>query len=130
MSFLGKLYYIFTDPGILFYPFSVIKWIQANVIDTILMIFCGFSTIHGFKRDWEESQTCYEKSAQIVDVWGKASLSYFIFQRPENFLYTHSKYVHPNYILSGKHISLHGVTKTHAYFCVTDRNVDVTDMDR
>ena len=42
-----------------------------------------------------------------------------------NFMYVHKTWVDPSYVLSSDHITLHGVNKTHAWFCVTHPAVDV-----
>ena len=42
-----------------------------------------------------------------------------------NFCCKHEKYVHPNYVLEHDNITLFGVTKTHAFFCVSKPDFNV-----
>ena len=37
----------------------------------------------------------------------------------------HADWVKPAFVLSGDHVTLAGVNRTHAWFCVTDTGVDV-----
>ncbi len=40
-----------------------------------------------------------------------------------NFLYRHRRYVHPETVLARDDATLHGVTPTHAWFCVSKHDV-------
>ncbi len=42
-----------------------------------------------------------------------------------NFCCKHVKYVHPKYVLEHDNITLFGITKTHAFFCVSDPKFNV-----
>ncbi len=43
-----------------------------------------------------------------------------------NFLYKHSRYVHPDFALKeGNRVTLQGITTTHAFFCISDEGEDV-----
>ena len=42
----------------------------------------------------------------------------------------HEKYVHPKYILEHDNVTLQGITQTHAFFCVSEPNVNVYDTSK
>ena len=45
-----------------------------------------------------------------------------------NFVWRHERYVHPRHVLEGDNITLMGITPAHAFFCVSEDDVDVYDM--
>ncbi len=94
-------------------------------LDAVLAFLFGYSTRYGWKRDRELSQACYEKSAQVITVMGRGC--YSIIQRIQlnNFWLWHDRYVHPEYALEHDHIRLYGVTPTHAFFSITNPEVDI-----
>ena len=42
----------------------------------------------------------------------------------------HEKYVHPKYILEHDNVTLQGITQTHAFFCVSEPDVNVYDTSK
>ncbi len=48
----------------------------------------------------------------------------------KNFLYTHERYVSPEYVLQHDNVTLQLCTETEAVFCVTDKDEDVYDMPK
>ena len=45
-----------------------------------------------------------------------------------NFVWRHERYVHPRHVLERDNITLMGITPAHAFFCVSEPDVDVYDM--
>lgn len=111
-----------------YYSLLLAKWIQANVVDTLLQAFLGFTTMYGNVKECHHQD--YEKSAHLVNVWARASYFHFAVQHLRNFFYTHSAYLNPDWVLHKPNVTLQGVTYTHVFFCVTDPSVDVTDLSK
>ena len=45
-------------------------------------------------------------------------------------MYTHLEYLHPNEVLKRDNITLQGVDGNYAWFCVTDKKVNVYDLKK
>ena len=95
-------------------------------LDQLLGLSFGWTITRGRRQDGLDD---YEKSGQLVDVVFRAKPTSMT-TRLDNYLYTHTRYVHPNYILENKNITLLAVEKSYALFCVTDPDVDIHDSSR
>ena len=45
-----------------------------------------------------------------------------------HFIILHRLYVEPRYVLKRDNVTLQGITKTHAFFCVSSKGEDVQDI--
>ena len=110
-----------------FYMVLVVLKFLVRILDLILDNVFGFTITKGDRLEYQWAEKSYEHSAQVVDVWFCANWSFAFKHTPDNYLYTHNRYVHPDYILKNDKVTLQGVTETHAYFCVSDDDKDVYD---
>ena len=113
----SKIYNKF-DPGF-FYFFVLCMKSILTILDVFLDLAFGFTIQYG-SREERNSAKEYEKSAQISKVLGRGASSIFMITARKNYLLKHQSYVHPNYILGRDNITLMGVNKEEAIFCVTD----------
>ncbi len=92
----------------------------------------GVTFSGGTRADREKARRDYGASAHLVRLLWRARSSPFSFRnaRIDNFLYVHEDYVHPNYILENRNVSLLAVEKTYALFCLTDPALDISDVAR
>ena len=79
--------------------------------------------LKGSKKEQEMSKE-YEHSAHIMNIYSRATISFFGNHDETNFICLHDQYVHPNYILENDHVMLMGVDDKRAYFCISDEKVD------
>ena len=65
-----------------------------------------------------------------VSVVGRAQLSPVPSQLCPwtHFIILHRLYVEPRYVLKRDNVTLQGITKTHAFFCVSSKGEDVQDI--
>ncbi len=135
-----------------FWLILAMKWAQKNVLDPVLDITLGSTTQKGSRRERRLAQQ-YEKSAQRVKIWTRGAYSSASIHSPANFVYTHLDYRHPKEVLKEDRITLmvqykqqsnnfeslitHGFSKSQqgvnnncAWFCVTDKKVDVYDLNQ
>ena len=90
---------------VLFWLISVLKWIQKFVLDPILSLIFGYTTLHGTLKE-QEIRIQYEKSAQRVKILCRGAYSMGIAHFLENFLYKHVEYLHPKEVLKSDNITL------------------------
>ena len=88
-----------------FWIISILKWIQITMLDPILKLFLGYTTLHGYAKD-QLASASYEKSAQRVKILGRGAYSVGIAHFLENFLYKHVNYLHPKEVLKSDNITL------------------------
>ena len=111
--------------GIFYWVVCFCKFI-FNVVDIFLDILFGYTLQYGSWQDRKKSEE-YENSAQVVNVVSRGAYSIVLLHQLHNFLWLHEKYVHPRYVLQRDNITLMGITPTHAFFCVSDPDVDVLE---
>ncbi len=98
-------------------------------VDVILDLLLGFTITGGTREERRKAWLHHEHSAHVVDVVWRAHYVQTMAHSGSNFLYVHDKYVSPRYILEKKNVTLFTMDATHVYFCVTDEDVDVYDME-
>ncbi len=86
----------------------------------------GYTITAGTREERALSQQ-YEHSAQVATILGRGCYTHVMNQQLHHYALKHEKYVHPRYILEHDNITLQGVTPTHAFFCVSDPDVNVYD---
>ena len=69
-----------------------------------------------------------QNSFPQVTIWYRGAYTTAATHQSHNFLYTHAAYVSPRWVLSRDAATLHGVTPTHTWFCVTEDGVDLEDV--
>ncbi len=89
------------------------------IIDFFLDLVLG-KTITGGSREERKEAEKYEKSAHLVDIVMKAKAYMAKATSLNNFVYKHNRYVHPEYILRHKNVTLMGIEKDRALFAVSD----------
>ena len=89
----------------------------------------GLTLTKGSLQERNEASS-YEKSAQIVNVIWRAWFKETERHDLSNFLYTHDKFVHPEYVIDKKHITLHSIFKDHVLFCVSDPDENIYDTKK
>ena len=114
------------DMGIFYLLMRALHFIII-CIDVFLELICGFTIQYGSKQECNKSLV-YDHSAQVVILMGRGAYSIGTPHQLHNFLWRHEKYVHPRYVLEHDNITLMGVTPSHAFFCVSDPDVDVYNM--
>ena len=112
-----------------FWFLLLLKWLQKYLLDPILLILFDKSTRSGPGPE-RKKRLKYETSAQRVKIWFRGSYSPAVLHSPVNFMYTHLEYLHPNEVLKRDNITLQGVDGNYAWFCVTDKNVNVYDLKK
>ena len=96
------------------------------LFDKILELFFGSSLLRGTSEERKLSKN-YENSAHVVKVIGRGTICLIENHDESNFLYLHESYQHPSFIAKHDNIVLKGVNKTHAIFCVSEKNVCTLD---
>ena len=76
-------------------------------------------------RSISNSFLCIPRKCQVVRVLWRSSKNMFLTATLDNYMYMHSAWVDTAFVLSSEHVTLQGVNKTHAFFCVTQPSVDV-----
>jgi hypothetical protein len=89
----------------LFWLLLILKWIQKNLIDTVLSLTIGYTTKHGWNSE-KKNAGKFENSAQTVKIRFRAHYSCATLHGPINFLYAHQKYSSPNDVLGKDNITL------------------------
>ena len=112
--------------GGIFYWVICLSHFAISVVDFFLDILLGYTIQYGTREERRRSEK-YDNSAQVVNVMAKGTYSVLLIQQLYNFIWWHQKYVHPRYVLEHDNITLMGITPTHAFFCVSDPEVDVLD---
>ena len=112
--------------GGIFYWVICLSCFAISVVDFFLDILLGYTIQYGTREERRRSEK-YENSAQVVNVMAKGTYSVLLIQQLYNFIWWHQKYVHPRYVLEHDNITLMGITPTHAFFWVSDPEVDVLD---
>ena len=112
--------------GGIFYWVICLSRFAISVVDFLLDILFGFTIQYGTREEQRLSEG-YENSAQVVNVMARGTYSVLLIQQLHNFVLYHKKYVHPRYVIEHENITLMGITPTHAFFCVSDPEVDVLD---
>ncbi len=102
----------------------------AYLIDIVLDALFGFTIKNGTREDRLKAQSTYEFSAQHVKVIWRAKPLIYSMTRPEDYLYKHVKYVHPDYILQNKNVTLMDISKDYALFSVTDVDVNINNTEQ
>jgi hypothetical protein len=93
-------------------------------VDYFLDKLFGYTLTKGTREERVLSER-YECSAQLATVWGCGAYTIVQNHQLNHFLLRHECYVHPNYVLEHDNITLHGITPTHAFFCVSEPNVNL-----
>ncbi len=117
------------DPVLKYWLLLIVKaliWVVEVVSDLLL----GYTWTSGNRQERLKAKSQYESSAQLVDVAWRAKETVFKTSRLQYFLYRHCKYVHPQYVIDHKNISLLAVEKDYALFCVTDPDVNIYDTTK
>ncbi len=65
-----------------------------------------------------------------MTIWARGAYTPVWEHGPNNYLYLHDQYLHPNFVLKHDHITLQGCTPTHAIFAVVDPDVNVYDLNK
>ena len=113
---------------------GVFYWIMCTfkagiiLLDILLDIGLGYTIQHGTRKERESSEE-YEHSAQVVNLLGRGAYSPLQPHQLDNFVWCHEKYVHPKYVLDHDNITLMSVTPSHAFFCVSDKELDIFDTE-
>ena len=96
------------------------------VLDMILDLLFSYTIRNGSLYERLKSES-YEYSAQLVDIitWGAPT---YTLVQPKHYVWKHVRYLHPRYVLEHDNITLMGLTPTHAFFCVSDPEVDVRNI--
>ncbi len=115
--------------GLLAYVILLTLRTCVLILDTILDLTIGFTISGGSKEERLKSKD-YEHSAHVVNVLMRAKPLVYVVSTEQYFLYHHEKYVHPRYILESANVTLMGVEKDYALFCVSDPDVDVYDTKK
>jgi len=93
------------DPLIRFFLFRLIKVLQI-ILDKILDSLFDASLLYGSRKERLEA-TSDGRTAQLVRIHAKAiPLSVTLRSEPFHYLFTHIKYVKPDYILKVKKLIL------------------------
>ena len=112
--------------GGIFYWVICLSRFAISVVDFFLNILFGCTIQYGTREERRRSEK-YENSAQVVNVMARGTYSVLLIKQLYNFVWYHERYVHPRYVLEHDNITLMGITPTHAFFCVSDTEVDVLD---
>ena len=114
------------DLGI-FYWFMCTFRAAVRLVDVFLNLLFGFTIQYGSRQERLGSLE-YDRSAQVVNLMGRGAYSVGLAHQLHNFVWSHERYVHPRYVLEHDNITLMGITPSHAFFCVSEPDVDVYDM--
>ena len=88
-----------------FWAILIAKWVQKNILDFLLNLIFGATTKYGTRKE-RKQRLQYENSAQKVRIWARGAYSPASLHSPDNFLYTHLNYCHPNEVLKSDNITL------------------------
>ncbi len=116
----------------LIYPYVLLRIVKFIIwlVDVVTDLFVGYSLTQGSREERFLAKQ-YQHSAHIVSLTRlRANYLPYLTMRLKNFLYFHERYVHPNYILENKNVTLYTIAKDYVLFCVTDPADDVTDIKR
>ena len=122
---VGFFYYY--DMGLLYWAFSLFKGV-VSICDFFLDNLIGYTITKGTRKEREKAKD-YELSAQIATIMGRGSYTIVMNHQLHHYCLKHEKYVHPRYILEHDNITLQGMTPSHAFFCVSEPEVNVYDCD-
>ena len=100
-----------------------------TIVDFFTGTFLGHTFFYGKNSERREAEEDYSKCAQVVDVLKFGGFGLIEQVQMSNFFWKHNKYTHPNFVLEHDYITLYGITPTHAYFCISDPSVDITNSD-
>ena len=120
---VGFLYYY--EMGLLYWAFCIFRSL-VSICDFFLDLLFGYTITRGTRVERERAKD-YENSAQIATIMGRGSYTIVMNHQLHHYCLRHEKYVHPKYILEHDNVTLQGVTPTHAFFCVSDPDVNVYD---
>ena len=70
------------------------------------------------------SSRIFRKFHMVKILW-RSSVSPFLLPNPRNYLTIRDKIVDADFILNNDHVTLHGIDKDCAWFCVTEPRMDV-----
>ena len=110
--------------GGIFYWVICLSRFAISVVDFFLKILYGYTIQYGTREEQRRSEK-YENSAQVVNMMARGTYSVLLIKQLYNFVWYHERYVHPRYVLEHDNITLMGITPKHAFFCVSDPEVDV-----
>ncbi len=99
-------------------------------LEGLLEPLLGWTLTRGWKSERLRALSDYSASAQVVRVLWKTRMYMFKETKERCFLYRHDKYVHPDYVLKRRNVSLMGVDKDYAVFLETDPSVDIYDSKK
>ncbi len=114
------------------YWFLVTTKAALCLVEWVSDLLFGSTFTGGTRKERDKARSSYEASAHLVRVLWRAKYAPWEVRncRLRNFLYAHESYVHPNYVLQNKNVSLLAVEKDYALFCVTDPQVDLFDVTK
>jgi len=92
----------------------------VRLLDRLISCITQYSLLHGGRQKVDSNKKC-----QVVRVLWRSSKNMFKTATLDDYMYVHSDWVDTAFVLSSDHMTLQGVTKTHAFFCVTQPSVDV-----
>lgn len=116
------------DPCVEFFAVKIINFF-ISILDFFTGHFLGYTFCYGSNSERTQSDEDYSKGAQIVDVLKFGGFGLIEHVEPSNFAWKHNSYTHPNFVLEHDHVTLYGLTPTHAFFCVSDPAIDITNSD-
>ncbi len=87
-------------------------------MDYVLDTLVGYKLSEGSRQERLQAARSYDHSAQVATILGRGAYSNMIRHQLHNFCLLHERYVHPRHVLAHDHITLHGITPTHVFFCV------------
>ena len=100
-------------------------WIRF--IDFFIDPLLGYSLSKGSRKEREDAEKD-GRTVQLVQILMRGAYAETYTHTPDNFVYRHLQYVSPRYIVENDKATLHGLTKTHCFFCITTNpEVDVVD---
>ena len=114
------------DMGIFYWVMCTFR-AAVSLIDVFLELLFGFTIQYGSRQERHRSLE-YDHSAQVVNLMGRGAYSVGMAHQLHNFVWHHERYVHPRYVLEHDNITLMGITPSHAFFCVSEPDLDVYDM--
>ena len=114
------------DPIIWFTFVRCIK-VVFNILDFFVDHLFGISFLGGSRQERDNASVFYEKSAHVLKVVTRGTLSLAAQHDKTNFLYLHDSYIHPRYVLENENVILRNVTRDSAIFLVSDKNISAYD---
>ena len=113
------------EMGLLYWGLCLFK-MMVHICDFFLDRLFGYTITMGTREEREMAKD-YEHSAQIASIMGRGSYTIVMNHQLHHYCLKHEQYVHPRYILENDNITLQGMTPTHAFFCVSEPDVNVYD---